>query len=197
MGTVEFDLIYEAIRGRRTARNFDERAIPNATIERMIGAAVCAPNHRLTEPWRFFVLEKGGTIRASVADLVYDWTLDNALNPNPVTRKRSAEGAHKGILSDPVLIYIYSISGPNDEVTTENYAATCCAVQNFSLAAYAEGVAVGWSTGKSTRPEGLSKLLGAEENWTMVGALSVGYPADVASTRSKELNTQVVATWLR
>ena len=197
MDTGPFGSIYEAIRGRRTARNFDDRAVADTTIERMIGAAMCAPNHRLTEPWRFFVLEKGGTIRASVANLVHDWTLDNAVNPNPATRKRSAEGARKDILNDPVFIYVYSISGPNDEVTTENYAATCCAVQNFSLAAYAEGVAVGWSTGRSTRPEGLAELLGAEEDWTMVGALSVGYPTGVGSTRSKELNTQVVTTWLR
>lgn len=189
-------VVYEAIRGRRTARNFDGNAIEDTKIERMLGAAVCAPNHRLTEPWRFFVLEKGGTTRVSVADLVYDWTIDNALNPNPATRKRSAESVRKDILNTPVLIYVYSISGLNEEVTTENYAATCCAVQNFCLAAYAEGIAVGWSTGKSTRPERLAKLLGAEEDWTMVGALSIGYPSDT-STRLKELDSQAVTTWLR
>ncbi len=197
MGTEALDLIYEAIRGRRTARKFDGRAIPDMKIERMIGAAICAPNHRLTEPWRFFVLEKGGTVRASVANLVHDWTLDNAVNPNPATRKKSADSARNDILSDPVLMYVYSISGPNDEVTTENYAATCCAVQNFCLAAYAEGLVVGWSTGRSTKPESLAELLGAEEGWTMVGALSIGYPLDITATRSKEINTQPVTTWLR
>ena len=189
-------VVYEAIRGRRTARDFDGNAIEDTKIERMLGAAVCAPNHRLTEPWRFFVLEKGGTTRVSVADLVYDWTIDNAVNPNPATRKRSAESVREDILNTPVLIYVYSISGLNEEVTTENYAATCCAVQNFCLAAYAEGIAVGWSTGKSTRPERLAKLLGAEEDWAMVGALSIGYPSDT-STRFKELDPQAVTTWLR
>ena len=80
---------------------------------------------------------------------------DSIKNPAPGRREGSAEAARQEILDAPSFIYVYSVPGPTEEVTTENYAATCCAVQNMQLAAYAHGVAVGWSTGKPTKPERL------------------------------------------
>ena len=46
----------EAISSRRSVRQFSSRVITRAEIERMLDAAVQAPNHRLTQPWRFYVL---------------------------------------------------------------------------------------------------------------------------------------------
>ena len=115
-----------------------------------------APNHRNTEPWRIFVLERGGAKRNEIADLVAQWTYDSIKNPAPGRREDSAEAARQEIHDAPSFIYVYSVPGPTEEVTTENYAATCCAVQNMQLAAYAHGVAVGWSTGKPTKPERLA-----------------------------------------
>ncbi|HEX6943656.1 MAG TPA: nitroreductase family protein, partial [Gemmatimonadaceae bacterium] len=46
----------EAISSRRSVRQFSDRVITRAEIERMLDAAVQAPNHRLTQPWRFYVL---------------------------------------------------------------------------------------------------------------------------------------------
>lgn len=51
--------VLEAIRGRRNVREFLDRPVSRAAIERLLEAARWAPNHRLTYPWRFFVLEKG------------------------------------------------------------------------------------------------------------------------------------------
>ena len=77
----------------------------------------------------------------------------------------------------PCLIYVYSIPGDSEEMTQENYAAACCAVQNLLLAAVAEGLAGDWSTGGVTRHPQLAETLGAEAGWTMVGALFIGKPS--------------------
>ena len=64
MSTDEVDIpvtdvsIYEALYRRRMSWHFKDELIQRAVMERMLEAAVWAPNHRLTEPWRFFVLEK-------------------------------------------------------------------------------------------------------------------------------------------
>ena len=46
----------DAIRGRRSIREFTDREITRDEIERLFEAAAQAPNHRMTQPWRFYVL---------------------------------------------------------------------------------------------------------------------------------------------
>ena len=161
--------VYEAIYRRRMAWRFKDTPVDREAINRMLDTAVWAPNHRLTEPWRFFVLEKDSEARRQAADAAYEFSLEGG-------PRGRAEAARKKVLDPPFLIYVYSEPGDNEGVTRENYASVCCAVQNMSLAAVAEGLTVTWETGRTTRSPGLQKILGAEEHWQMVGALSVGVP---------------------
>ena len=173
--------IYQALYRRRMSWRFKEEPIQREAVERMLEAAVWAPNHRLTEPWRFFVMEKGSEGRRKVADLAYQFSLQQNNNP---TR---AESARREVLEPPVVIYVYCMPGPNEEVTRENYAAVCCAAHNMSLAGEAEGLAVTWETGGPTRDPNLREALGAEENWMLAVMLSIGVPAEP----SKSLRTPV------
>ena len=151
--------------------------LDRAAVERMLESAVWAPNHRMTEPWRFFVLDKDSQARKKAADLAYEFALERSGN------ERRAEGTRQAVASPPVLMYVYYIPGPSDEATRENYAAVCCAVQNMSLAGVAEGLAVTWETGGATRHPKLAETLGAEEDWLMAGMLSLGVSDEQADSR--------------
>ena len=180
--------VYEAIHNRRMNNEFSDAVAPREALERMIDAAIWAPNHRLTNPWRFFVLEKGGAKRAEVAQLAYDNQMIRNGNQD------AAYGSRQRVLDAPALIYVYSVPGDTEEMTQENYAAVCCAVQNLLLAAVAEGLAGDWSTGNTTRHPDLATTMGGEPDWMMVGALFIGQPArPSASVRSAP---EEVAVWL-
>lgn len=47
---------HEAIRTRRTIDQFTPRPVARETIEQLIETATHAPNHRMTQSWRFYVL---------------------------------------------------------------------------------------------------------------------------------------------
>ena len=180
--------VYEAIHSRRMNNEFTDDVPPRESMERMIDAAIWAPNHRLTNPWRFFVLEKDGVKRAEVAQLAYDNIFERSGNHD------NANGSRQRVLDAPALIYVYSVAGDREDLTQENYAAACCAVQNLLLAAVAEGLAGDWSTGNTTRHPRLAETLGAEADWTMVGALFIGQPSrPSASVRAAPAE---VAVWL-
>ena len=180
--------VYEAIHSRRMNNEFTDDVPPRESMERMIDAAIWAPNHRLTNPWRFFVLEKGGVKRAEVAQLAYDNIFERSGNHD------NANGSRQRVLDAPALIYVYSVAGDREDLTQENYAAACCAVQNLLLAAVAEGLAGDWSTGNTTRHPRLAETLGGEADWTMVGALFIGQPSrPSASVRAAPAE---VAVWL-
>ena len=180
--------VYEAIHSRRMNNEFTDDVPPRESMERMIDAAIWAPNHRLTNPWRFFVLEKGGAKRTEVAQLAYDNQMARSGNQD------AAHGSRQRVLDAPALIYVYSVPGDREDITQENYAAACCAVQNLLLAGVAEGLAGDWSTGNTTRHPRLAETLGGEADWMMVGALFIGQPSrPSASVRAAPAE---VAVWL-
>src|SRR4249920_1433250 len=48
--------VSDAISTRRSIKRFTNRSVTREEIETLLAAAVAAPNHRLTQPWRFYVL---------------------------------------------------------------------------------------------------------------------------------------------
>ncbi len=180
--------IYEALYQRRMAWRFTNAPVPKDAIERMLEAAVWAPNHRLTEPWRFFILPEGSETRRKVADLAYQFSIQRTNNSG------RADGVRRTVLDPPVVMFVYCVPGPNEEVTQENYAAVCCAAHNISLAGVAEGLAVTWETGGPTRHPKLKETLGAAEDWLLAAMLSIGVPAETPQSRRTPVSA--LARWL-
>ena len=48
--------VTDAISNRRSIKRFTDRAVTRDEIASILSAATLAPNHRLTQPWRFYVL---------------------------------------------------------------------------------------------------------------------------------------------
>ena len=186
--------VYDAIFRRRNVKEFTAEPVSRETLERLFSAAIWAPNHRLTEPTRFFAVPYDGSMRQRLAEAAWQSAYDEAANPSPDQKRRSADGKRDRILNAPAMVYIYSLDGDDDEITRENYATACCAVQNMALAAVAEGLCVDWSTGGLTRIPGLAGMLGADDAWTMVGVLFLGRAAALP-TAERTPHSEVV-TWL-
>ena len=186
--------VYEAIFGRRMTKELTGVEVPRSVLERMLEAAIWAPNHRLTNPWRFIVLAKDSPIRKQVAELAWQTTYDNVANPNPEQKKNSADASKSRVLDAPAMMYAYSVPGPDEETTQENYASVCCAVHNMALAAVAEGLVLDWSTGGISKLPGLAKMLGTDEDWAMVGALFIGEPVNLPTSRRDAAPS--IVSWL-
>ena len=186
--------VYDAIFSRRNVKEFTREPVPRETLERLFSAAVWAPNHRLTDPTRFFAVRKDSPMRTRIAEIAWKTTYDGVANPNPEQKQRSADTASDRVLNAPAMVYVYSLDGANDEVTRENYATSCCAIQNMALAAVAEDLRIDWSTGGLTRIPGLARILGADEAWTMVGVVFFGKAVALPNTQRRPHSEVVI--WL-
>ena len=186
--------VYEAIFGRRNVKEFTAEPVSDETLERMFSAAIWAPNHRLTDPTRFFAVRKDSPLRKKIAETAWQTTYDGVANPNTDQKTRSADASRDRVLNAPAMVYVYSLSGDNEEVTQENYATSCCAVHNMALAAFAEGLSIDWSTGGLTRLPRLTQTLGADGDWTMVGVVFAGQAKAIPSTQ--RMSHSEVVSWL-
>ena len=91
-------------------------------------------------------------------------------------------------MSKPTIVAVSCLQEGDEQRRREDYAATCCAVQNVHLAAWNEGVGMQWTTGPITLEKETYELLGVDpEREYMIGFLYTGYPSEVPTPRRKPL----------
>ena len=158
--------VYTAIHERRDEQAWAPETPPREVLERIIEAAVWAPNHRLSEPWRFHVL--AGDARGALADAIVAWL---ALNGGT---ERAQAAVHGRLLRAPVVIAVVQAgeAGADARRQLEDYAACVAAMQNLLLAAHAEGLVAHFST--DMMQDGAPEHLGLGPDDRIVAYINIG-----------------------
>ena len=168
--------VIHAIETRRSIGRVKQDPVPRDLIERILESAVHAPNHRITEPWRFHVFTGKGRgelarVRAEIARLQAEAEgEDEELAAGRISRER------KKAFRAPVVVAVICESGRDEVETLENYAACAAAVQNMLLTAHALGLGAMWRTGPAAYHDHMREFLGLEEGDTVVAHLYLGFP---------------------
>jgi nitroreductase len=186
--------VNEAIRGRRSISRFQPDPVPSDQLARLLEAGIWAPNHHLTEPWRFIVI--GPQTRGRLTERYGDLRAERVSAEATERRERVRQDSVAKFLAIPTLVAVATEQVGDAQRQAEDYAATCCAVQNIQLAAWAEGVGMKWSTSEVTRDPLAYSALGLDpQTMRIIGFLYVGFPADVPSRpRQKPLNDVILWT---
>ncbi len=149
--------------------------VPRDLIERVLESAVHAPNHKITEPWRFHVFTGKGRgelarARAETARLSAEAEGEHEdMVAGRISRER------KKAFRAPVVIAVISLSGRDEVETRENYAACAAAVQNMQLTAHSLGLASIWRTGPVAYHENMRSFFDLEDDDSIVAYLYLGY----------------------
>lgn len=189
---MEDEFLLTALRNRRSISKVSPEEPPEELIHTMLEAATWAPNHYLTEPWRFIVLRRDARNR-----------LGEALGAAAAARESDpelAEAARQKIAVKPLRApYIIAVAVEPDSrekvVEIEEIAATAAATQNMLLAAEALGLGAIWRTGWACYTPQVREFLGLSERATVLGFVYVGYPAQPAPARTRRPVGEV-ARWM-
>jgi nitroreductase len=151
-----------------------------------IEVARWAPNHRLTEPWRFYLL--GPATLRPVIDLAVELEVaKKGERAGPIRRARLEAIPGMFVLTSPC----------RDDMLQEreDYAACSCAAQNLMLYLWRKGIGVKWTTGGITRHSRFYELLGVDSSKEfVVGLFWYGLPRVVPTQKRKpveEIVTQL------
>ena len=177
--------VLEAIASRRSIFRFKPEPLEKGLLERILSYGIWAPNHHVTEPWRFVVL--GDDTRETLAGRYAEIQMAKApAGSDQDTVDTLKEAGHRKFLSKPTIVAVSCQQEGDDQRKREDYAAACCAVHNIQLAAWSEGVGVQWSTGPITLEEATYRLLGMDpDREYMVGFLYMGFPEEIPTQRRK------------
>lgn len=156
------------IRGRRSIDLFAPERVAPQVLEEAIEVARWAPNHRLTEPWRFYLL--GDETRAALIDLAVELEVAAKGERAGTARRARLEGV-------PGMFALTTLRSDDPLSDRENYAACCCAAQNLMLYLWRQGIGVKWTTGGITRQARFYELLGVDAaRESVVGFFWYGVP---------------------
>ena len=178
--------VNHAIETRRSIGRVKQDPVPRELVEKVLESAVHAPNHKITEPWRFHVFAGKGRgefarARAELARLQAEAEgEEEEFAAGRISRER------KKAFRAPVVIAVVSKGGRDEVETLENYAACAAAVQNMQLTAHSLGLATIWRTGPVAYHPYMRDFFELEENDRIVAYLYLGYPDMSEQPRRRE-----------
>jgi nitroreductase len=168
-----------AITRRTSVRRFRHQPVPREVVAQLLDCAVRAPNHKLTQPWRFAVLIDGA--RDRFAEIRARHRLRRYDNPAAPEAQAAADKMRRETRETPVFVVAMSAVNPDEIIREEDYAATMMAIANFITAAQSLGLGTYLKTGGIMSDAALVELAGVPEGFRVVGVISLGYPAEEAA----------------
>ncbi|NOT75138.1 MAG: nitroreductase [Cyclobacteriaceae bacterium] len=184
--------INQLIRKRRSVfqRDYSGVKVNEDIIRQMLENANWAPNHKMTEPWRFVVFTGDGIKRLAEFQ---------AACYKEVTMKTDSfkEDRYQGLLTKPMLSsHIIAVGMKRDERKSppeiEELGAVYCAVENMYLTATAYGVGCYLSSGGITYFEEAKEFFGLGKEDKLLGFLHVGVPkGEIPDGRRRPIEEKV------
>jgi len=184
----------KAISTRQSINRVKPDPVERELVERVLESGIHAPNHKITEPWRFHVFSGKGRgefakARAELAAIqAEEEGEDEEMASGRISRER------KKAFRAPVIISVISLAGRDEIETLENYAACAAAVQNMQLTAHDLGLASIWRTGPVAYHEHLRKFFDLSKGDTIVAYLYLGYP-DMGLRPRRRAPAAELTTW--
>jgi nitroreductase len=143
----------DAIRTRRTHKVYGSEPVPRETLEELLELARWAPNHNLTNPWRFRVL-----------------------GPDSLAELKRAAGTEAAAKLDraPTLVVASQVRSDDEVQDEEDLCAVAAAISYVLLGAHARGLAGYWRTPAVLRtPEGRAAA-GVPDGERVLGLIHLG-----------------------
>jgi nitroreductase len=181
----------DAIRERRSIKRFTDRPVTREEIEALIAAATMAPNHRLTNPWRFYVL--GPRAREAYGRALGERKAKKQPDPAKAAELRDTVAAEHRAL--PAMIAVAVVESTSAEQREEDYAATMMGVQNIMLRALEMGLGTSIKTGGIMSDPAARAAVGVPDGQRIVAIINVGQPADVPLAKDKTAADDLT-TWV-
>ena len=147
--------VEEAIRTRRTHKAYGAEPVPRETLDELLELARWAPNHNLTNPWRFRVL-----------------------GPESLAQLKEAAGPEAAAKLDraPTLVVASVVESDDPVQDEEDLAAPPWRRYIVLLAAHARGLAGYWRTPAVLRSAGGCAAVGVPDGERTIGLIHLGPP---------------------
>lgn len=173
--------VLQVIRDRRSQKSYTDRPVSEEDIRTMLEAAILAPNHKMTQPWRFAVLGRLG--RKTYGDVRAELRTRDIADAEVAQQKREAIANETAAIPGVIVVSQKLEGDPHRK--REDYAAVFMAIQNILLVATSMGLGSKVHTGDILTAPGMQELVQAEDGEQIVAIIHVGEPAEEMKPKAR------------
>ena len=185
---------FDAIARRASVKTFKPDPLPRHVIERLISAAVRAPNHKLTEPWRFVVVT--GKAKQRYAEIRRAHRARKFEQPDSPEARAAMDKTYQEHVRTPAFLFVLTEVSDDAVRREEDYGATMMAIENLLVAAAADGIGTFLRTGGIMTHPDVVELIGVPPGVRIVGVISLGYLAQPPEPSPRRKPATDVVRWL-
>ena len=183
--------LLDSIKARRSVKTFTDRPVSREEIEQLLTAACQAPNHRMTEPWRFYVL--GPRARRAYGEALGHRKAKRV--DDPEAGKAVVQKVAETHESLPAMIAVAITLDENPEIREEDFAAAFMGIQNLSLVAHSIGLGTHIKTGAIMDDPAARTAVGLPEGERIVATINIGEPDALPDGKARQPAAQLT-TWV-
>jgi nitroreductase len=166
----------EALTTRASPAALTDPAPDEEALDRMLRAAMRAPDHGRLRPWRFIIV--AGEARMALGNMLADAL--RRRHPNAVDAALAKERTKP--LRAPLIVVVAATPREHRSVPAiEQVISAGAAAQNILVAAHALGYGGFWRTGAPAYDVSVKRALGLRADDAIVGFLYLGTPDATAS----------------
>jgi nitroreductase len=162
---------YEALITRVSPAEIGDPAPGDETLQKIIAAALRAPDHGRLHPWRFLAIRGEG--RSRLGDVFAAAYQKREPNATPEVLERERQKPLRGPL---LIVAVARIDESSRIPAVEQLLSAGAAAQNIMLASHALGFAAMWKTGDAAYDPAVKEALGLEASEAIAGLLYIGTP---------------------
>ncbi|MCM3179345.1 nitroreductase family protein [Cytobacillus horneckiae] len=170
--------IDELIKSRRSIKKFKQDDVSIDEIVELLEVAKWAPNHKMTEPWRFLLYSGEGKEKFIQAYCGSQALKDGSL-PDKAVKKSEY------FRSIPIHLVVVMPEDPRQKTWDEDYGAVSALIQNFQLAAWARGIGMIWRTNDWIYNPVFREAIGVKPGEKVVATLMIGYAEHVPEAKPR------------
>jgi nitroreductase len=161
--------VIEAIKSRRSIREFTDDVVDDKALEEIIDAGRWAPSGLNNQAWRFIVVRDAGTKEKLSGLTHYGSIINNA----------------------PVLIAVFLDRNEMYDLTKDVQSIGAC-IQNMLLAIHSMGLGAVWLGEILRKKESVNSVLGAPDPFELMAVVAIGHPVrKKRESERKELRSLV------
>jgi nitroreductase len=145
--------VQEAIRRRRSVREFTGQPVSMELLHKIVAAGIWAPSGLNNQPWRFVLVQNEGTRKKLAAQTTY---------------------SHIILAAPSLIIVLLDKSAMYNEVKDHQSAGAC--IQNMLLATEELGLGAVWLGQILQNKKEVNTILNLDDNYDLMAVLAIGYP---------------------
>lgn len=189
------EMFNELILKRRSVfqQQYSGEAVSEPVIRQILHNANWAPNHKLTEPWRFVVFQGNGIRK--LAEFQAGLYQEVTTKDGSFKQERYEKLLTQPMLSSCIIAVCMKRDDKKSIPEVEEIGAVFCAIENMYLTAAAYGVGAYLSTGGITYFEEAKEFFGLRNEDRLIGFFHMGIPkSKPAEGKRRPLEEKV--TWV-